>query len=180
MVFFFYIMIFGDLMKIVIAEKNEKDYLYLKDLIENWGRKRKESVHIYWYHKLYYQIPSYLSLCDLIFLEIDMKEINGYEFSCMLRKNSIDIPLVFQTKNASFALESYNVQAMNYLLKPVEEKRIEKILDQIVLTQTKKNLYILLKIKLEGLLMMIFFILKQVSIVFIFNVIFIKKGAIFL
>lgn len=40
MVFFFYIMIFGDLMKIVIAEKNEKDYLYLKDLIENWGRKR--------------------------------------------------------------------------------------------------------------------------------------------
>ena len=27
MVFFFYIMIFGDLMKIVIAEKNEKDYL---------------------------------------------------------------------------------------------------------------------------------------------------------
>ena len=68
-----------------------------------------------------------------------MKEINGYEFSCMLRKNSIDIPLVFQTKNSSFALESYNVQAMNYLLKPVEEKRIEKILDQIVLTQTKKE-----------------------------------------
>lgn len=69
---------------------------------------------------------------------------------------------------------------MNYLLKPVEEKRIEKILDQIVLTQTKKNLYILLKIKLEGLLMMIFFILRQVSIVFIFNVIFIKKDVIFL
>ena len=149
MVFFFYIMIFGDLMKIVIAEKNEKDYLYLKDLIENWGRKRKESVHIYWYHKLYYQIPSYLSSCDLIFLEIDMKEINGYEFSCMLRKNSIDIPLVFQTKNSSFALESYNVQAMNYLLKPVEERRIEKILDQIVLTQTKKEFVYTFKNKIR-------------------------------
>ncbi len=86
----------------------------------------------------------------------------------------------FSNEKPSFALESYSVQAMNYLLKPVEEKRIEKILDQIVLTQTKKNLYILLKIKLEGSLMMIFFILRQVSIVFIFNVIFIKKDAIFL
>lgn len=138
-VFFFYTMIFGDLMKIVIAEKNEKDYLYLKDLMENWGRKRKEPVHIYRYHKLYYQISSYLSSCDLLFLEIDMEEINGYEFSCMLRKNGINIPLVFQTNNSSFALDSYNVQAMNYLLKPLKEKSIEQILDQILLTLSKKE-----------------------------------------
>ena len=138
-VFFFYTMLFGDLMKIVIAEKNEKDYLYLKNLIEKWGRKRKEPIHIYWYPKLYYQIPSYLSSCDLLFLEIEMEEINGYEFSCMLRKNGIDIPLVFQTNNPSFALESYNVQAKHYLLKPLKEKSVEKILDEIFLTQTKKE-----------------------------------------
>lgn len=126
-------------MKIVIAEKNEKDYLYLKELIENWGRKRKEPVLIYWYHKLYYQVPHFLSLCDLLFLEIDMNEINGYEFSCMLRKNGIEIPLVFQTNNSSFVLDSYNVQAKHYLLKPLKEKSVEKILDQILLIQTKKD-----------------------------------------
>ena len=126
-------------MKIVIAEKNDKDYLYLKNIIEKWGRKRKEPVRIYWCKKLYYQIPSYLSSCDLLFLEIEMEEINGYEFSWMLRKNNIKIPLVFQTNNSSFALEGYSVQAMNYLLKPLKKMNVEEILDQIVLTQTKKE-----------------------------------------
>jgi DNA-binding LytR/AlgR family response regulator len=53
---------------------------------------------------------------DLLFLDIQMPELNGMEFSRMLPEN---IRVIFTTAFEQYALDSYKVNALDYLLKPI-------------------------------------------------------------
>ena len=53
---------------------------------------------------------------DLIFLDIQMPELNGLEFSKMLPP---DTRIVFTTAFDQYALDGYKVNALDYLLKPI-------------------------------------------------------------
>jgi DNA-binding LytR/AlgR family response regulator len=57
---------------------------------------------------------------DLIFLDIQMPEITGIQLSKIIHKN---IKVIFTTAYPDFALESYNIAALDYLLKPIEFER---------------------------------------------------------
>ena len=126
-------------MNIFIGENNLKDYVFLKSIIEKWGIERQQEIYFHWYKQLYYQLPKCLKNCDLVFLELDMKHINGFEFAKILRKKDLSIPIVFQTKNTHYGIASYQVQAMHYLLKPLDQQEIYKILDCVLLHQHSKT-----------------------------------------
>lgn len=53
---------------------------------------------------------------DLIFLDIQMPELNGLEFSKMLPP---DTCIVFTTAFDQYAIDGYKVNALDYLLKPI-------------------------------------------------------------
>ena len=57
----------------------------------------------------------------LIFLDINMPDISGIELSRIIQKNQTFI--IFTTAYSEYALESYNVNAVDYLLKPFEFPR---------------------------------------------------------
>jgi len=62
---------------------------------------------------------------DLMFLDINMPELNGLDFLKSLR----DAPLViFTTAYPQYALESYELDAIDYLVKPI---RIERFLKSV-------------------------------------------------
>jgi DNA-binding LytR/AlgR family response regulator len=65
---------------------------------------------------------------DVIFLDIQMPEITGMEFLKMLK----DPPfIVFTTAYTSYAAESYNHNAVDYLVKPVTFERFMKAVDKL-------------------------------------------------
>lgn len=58
---------------------------------------------------------------DVLFLDIEMPELNGMELARALDRNAAGHPIpriVFTTAFTQFALESYQVDALDYLLKP--------------------------------------------------------------
>ena len=57
---------------------------------------------------------------DLIFLDIDMKLSNGMEAAKRLRKIDGQVALIFETQLAQYAVEGYLVDAVGYLVKPIE------------------------------------------------------------
>lgn len=57
---------------------------------------------------------------DLIFMDIAMPHIDGLETARELRKNNKGTPLIFVTSMAQYAINGYEVDAMDFLVKPVE------------------------------------------------------------
>jgi two-component system response regulator LytT len=56
---------------------------------------------------------------DLIFLDIQMPDLNGIELARVIDKGNTDKPrIIFTTAYNQFALEGYKVDALDYLLKP--------------------------------------------------------------
>jgi len=64
---------------------------------------------------------------DLVFLDIQMPGVNGIEFARTIPKNTL---VVFTTAYNEFAVESYDVDAIDYLIKPVKLERFQKAVEK--------------------------------------------------
>lgn len=77
---------------------------------------------------------------DLLFLDIQMPELNGMEFSQILET---DTRIIFTTAFSQYALDSYKVNALDYLLKPIRYtdflKAAQKALQWFELTKKNQN-----------------------------------------
>ncbi|MDB5246726.1 MAG: two-component system response regulator [Segetibacter sp.] len=60
---------------------------------------------------------------DLLFLDIQMPDINGLQYYRLLSKKP---PVIFTTAYSEYAVEGFNVDAVDYLLKPFEYDRFLK------------------------------------------------------
>lgn len=66
---------------------------------------------------------------DLIFLDIQMPKLDGFDVIELLRD---DLPsIIFITAFDEFALRAFEAQAMDYLLKPVKAERFDKAIKRI-------------------------------------------------
>jgi two-component system LytT family response regulator/two-component system response regulator LytT len=64
---------------------------------------------------------------DLLFLDIQMPGLSGYEVARRLLQREDDVPaLVFVTAFDQHAIQAFEVNAVDYLLKPVEGARLEQ------------------------------------------------------
>ncbi len=64
---------------------------------------------------------------DLIFLDIEMPGINGLEFARTIPKETL---VIFITAYSEYALDSYEVDALDYLVKPIEQARFKKAVEK--------------------------------------------------
>lgn len=65
---------------------------------------------------------------DLVFLDIQLAGENGFD---LLEKVCLDFEIIFVTAYDEFAIKAFEVNARDYLLKPVDPVRLEKALDRI-------------------------------------------------
>jgi DNA-binding LytR/AlgR family response regulator len=59
------------------------------------------------------------SAVDLIFMDIDLPGINGMEAAQLLREENASTPLIFVTNLAQYAVRGYQVDALDFMVKPV-------------------------------------------------------------
>ena len=64
---------------------------------------------------------------DLVFLDIQMPGITGIEFARTISKRTL---VIFTTAYTEYALDSYEVDAIDYLIKPVEAERFQKAVEK--------------------------------------------------
>ncbi|WP_270567650.1 response regulator [Clostridium beijerinckii] len=68
---------------------------------------------------------------DVVFLDIEMPEMNGLELANNLIEQNDELMIVFVTGYNQYAIEAFQVNAMNYILKPVNENIIEKCISRL-------------------------------------------------
>lgn len=69
---------------------------------------------------------------DLLFLDISLNEENGFEVTEELRQLTYDPYIIFATAYDQYAVQAFNVNAVDYILKPFEQERIDKALMKIL------------------------------------------------
>ncbi|MFQ7801804.1 LytR/AlgR family response regulator transcription factor [Enterocloster sp.] len=69
---------------------------------------------------------------DIIFLDIQMPELNGIEVAHIIRKKDADVKIFFLTSIIKYALEGYKVNAERYLTKPLNYGRFQKELERVI------------------------------------------------
>jgi two-component system LytT family response regulator/two-component system response regulator LytT len=67
---------------------------------------------------------------DLMFLDVQMPGLTGFEVARRLVEADVRLQLVFVTAFDQYAIEAFAVNAVDYLLKPVDADRLEQTLDR--------------------------------------------------
>lgn len=75
---------------------------------------------------------------DLLFLDIEMKGLNGMDTAKALRRRESETVLIFVTAHPDYVFLGYEIHAFHYILKPCEERKIMDVLEQ-ALTELKRH-----------------------------------------
>ena len=73
---------------------------------------------------------------DLIFLDIEMPGLNGFQF--LEKLNNPDVKIVFTTAYDKFAVDAFRVNAIDYLIKPVDTAELRTSIQRAT-KQTRNN-----------------------------------------
>jgi two-component SAPR family response regulator len=68
---------------------------------------------------------------DVIFLDISMPEMSGIELAEDIVRNKPDVSIVFVTAFHDFAVQAFELEALDYVVKPVTVQRLAKTIERI-------------------------------------------------
>lgn len=138
-------------MKFVICDDNTECLSELEKLLLRYGARcpdipfqiEKFSDASLLLHKIQEKEPA-----DIYILDIVLSNITGIDLGREIRKKSEKSIIIYITASDSFALDAYDILAIRYLLKPVEEERFFEALDYALSQMdTRKQQAFLVKTK---------------------------------
>ncbi|WP_313072225.1 response regulator [Lacrimispora sp.] len=75
---------------------------------------------------------------EVIFLDITMPEMDGMEFANLLMERGSSASVVFVTGYGEYAVEAFELEATDYLLKPISRERLAKTIGRLIKKQQSK------------------------------------------
>ena len=123
-------------MNIAYCEDEKIQKEILEELLCRWGK-----VDLVWYESA----EQMLFECDgrypfdLIILDIQMRNQNGMELARQIRRADPQVPLLFLTATKEYVFEGYEVNALRYLIKPIQPSQLFAILGEIQ-ASTKRSI----------------------------------------
>lgn len=110
-------------------------------------------------NRLVKSMESHHETYQLIFLDIEMEDLNGIDTARLLRSIDSNFILIYVTSYEQYALESFEVLPFRYLIKPVSDMKLQKVIDDILVELSTKQKYLFYKngvehfqVKLEDIL----------------------------
>jgi CheY-like chemotaxis protein len=114
---------------ILIAEDVESNFLYLKAVLSKlnatvfWAKNGLEAIEICEKDSI-----------DLVFMDLQMPEMNGYEATEILKRKFPKLPIVAQT---AFAMSDDREKALDsgcddYLAKPIKSKDLLSVVEKFI------------------------------------------------
>lgn len=119
-------------LKIAICDDDAAQAGMLSEAVSAWaeGKKRMAEIRTYASGEAF--------LCDydrekdfnLLLLDIEMNGISGIDLAKSLRRDNSRAEILFLTSHTEFYGEGYEVDAIHYLIKPIDRARLSAVLDK--------------------------------------------------
>ena len=123
--------------KIAVCDDEPEQAQYIKSVVAKWDSKA--------YTEMFGSAENLKTALaenqnyDILLLDIQMGGQNGVELAKEIRKSDDKIIIVFITGFMDYISEGYDVAALNYLMKPVNEDKLFNVLDKAVKNLNQKN-----------------------------------------
>lgn len=79
------------------------------------------------------------TLFDLIFLDVEMPDIDGIKTAQIIRREEKSVKIVYVTNHTKYSLNVFAVHPFDYILKPVTKERIFKVMDDFFVYREHKS-----------------------------------------
>lgn len=118
--------------RIAVCDDSEADIAYISSLVKKWADKSGHPVSIKSFCSgeeflfMYAEESDY----DILLLDIEMGGMDGVSMARRLRKENDTVQIIFITGYMDYISEGYDVSALHYLMKPVDEKKLFSVLDR--------------------------------------------------
>lgn len=106
-------------MRVAIVDDTPRDGAELEEFVGRFCREMELPVEIVVFPGAEPFLSCLPASWDLVLLDIDMPGLNGVECARLLRRSQPDVVLMFITNMPQYALCGYEVEAVDYVLKPV-------------------------------------------------------------
>ncbi len=134
-------------LRIAYCEDEPIHIEYMKHLLSQWMAKHQVIINLSGFESakafLFEHPDSYPY--DLLILDIDMGDMDGMELARYIRKMDKKLPILFLTNKKEHVFEGYEVNAIRYLLKPMDETKLDEILSEIEKSCFTQKRYIIEK-----------------------------------
>ena len=119
---------------------------HIEYLVEKWGKssghllkiEKYPSSEAFLFH--YAEDKSY----DILLLDIEMSGINGVELARKIRESNREVQIIFITGYMDYIIQGYDVEALHYLMKPVNEEKLYSVLNKAAERLKKQEKVLLL------------------------------------
>lgn len=117
-------------MKIAVCDDEVRFVDNTCTLLERWAKERNICLSLHRFSDGDALLKAHRSkVMDLIFLDVLMPLLNGIDTAKELRGEDPAVPIIFLSSAKEYAVDSYEVKAFQYLVKPLNEKRLWAVLD---------------------------------------------------
>ena len=133
--------------RVVIVEDESAEMQRLQELLLRYGQENSITFDIRTYTSALTFLGDYQKEIDIVFMDIELPDVNGMEICRRLRKQDTEVMIIFVTNMAQFAVQGYEVEAQDFIVKPVQYSefslklrkalgRLERKNDQCILLQS--------------------------------------------
>lgn len=133
------------MLMLAIVDDDPRDAQTLREQAEHFFAGAGETVSIREYRDGVDFIRSTQEY-DIVFLDIRMERLDGLETARLLRKINQDALIIFVTNMAQFAIRGYEVDAMDFIIKPSDQFSMDRVLGKALKRiQSRGGVSLLLK-----------------------------------
>lgn len=118
--------------KVAICDDSDADRRYIMDMVRSWASATGHEVQIDGFPSAESFLFRYAgeSDYDILLLDIEMGAMDGVTMAKELRKSNDTVQIIFITGYSDYISEGYEVAALHYLMKPVNEEKLCLVLDR--------------------------------------------------
>ena len=137
----------GENMQIAYCEDDRLAVERMQDMLERYGAIHREKMQLVAYlssEEMLFECSEHYPF-DCVILDIQMEGMNGMSLAHEIRKSDPHVPILFLTTEKSYVFEGYEVNAMRYLLKPLNEEQFFLVLEEVARRKKVEQHYLLVE-----------------------------------